>query len=67
VVFADIRGFELVLSLCFSHLCFLAWLDRSSFIVRTTALGGGFELVWCLLSSVHWIEKWLHGDSRAWL
>jgi len=47
VVFADIRGFELVLSLCFSHLCFLAWLDRSSFIVRTTALGGSFEVVWC--------------------
>jgi len=42
VVLAKVRNFKLVIG-C-SHLCFLAWLNRSRSIVRSTALGVVFSL-----------------------
>jgi len=30
-------------------------------------VGGGFEFVRGRRNSIQWIEKWLHGETRAWL
>jgi len=52
-------GYRLILTCVF-------WLDRSRSMARSTRFSG-FGLVWGLRSSIQWIGKWLHMETRAWL